>query len=202
MTKPERAREEPKAPVTEEDLFRVSNMIERYKKAAGRKNGVLLKAVAEVKKDTKGQDVILVQWSVDYAGPRFPLHILKPSLELGAYNHTAVVFYPVDKNGLAKYGVPIHPPVSTILPAYPEEAFLKVNKGEVARGALEIPLGAVANTARTKHPKVFSEFAPHALYVQLHHAPRERGEHLGLDAWTGALQSELVHVPLEKPEEK
>lgn len=193
---------EDKAPTSEikdEDLFKIDRIIDNYKKYAGRKNGVLLQAKAEVKKE--GAVVLLIHWSIDYAGPRFPLHILEPSLNVGSYNQTYLLFFPVDDKGIS-HPVAIHPGVHDGPSMASKEAFLSVKRGEVARGTIELPLTTVKNAVRLKHPEVFSKFAPLQLYVQLRHTPYERGDTWGLDAWTGKLQSELLRIPLERSEKK
>jgi hypothetical protein len=45
---------------------------------------------------------------------------------------------------------------------------------------------------------LFDKSSPEFLLVRLYYAPTDRGERLSLDAWTGAVQTELLPVPLDK----
>lgn len=103
----ERSKEQPKTEINPADLKKIDTIVKYSKEYAVRKNGVLLEAKAEAKNDGKGA-VLLIHWTLDYTGPRFPLHILKPSLGVGWYNQTNVELYPVDEKGIAHL-VTIHP---------------------------------------------------------------------------------------------
>lgn len=183
----------PKAEIKYEDLIKIEKLIETSKKYAGRKNGVLLDAKADAKKDAKGDLILLIHWSIDYAGPRYPLHILQPSLDVGWYNQTYVVLFPVDDKGIAHL-VPIHPEVPGFLTNAANESFLTVNRGEVARGTIEVPLKR-AGGRKIKVGKF--DIPPARLFVQLRHSPHDRAERFNLDAWTGTLQTPLIPVPIE-----
>jgi hypothetical protein len=186
----------PKGELKDEVPYKIERLIENYKKYSGRKNGVLLEVKAEVK--AKGDVILVLHWSIDYAGPRFPLHILQPSLGVGWYGQTYVVLFPVDEKGIA-HPVGIHPEVPGFLTTNAKEAFLTVNRGEEAKGTIEVPLKK-AGTRKIQVGKV--SIPPGRLFVQLRHAPYDRGERFNLDAWTGSgsqgtLQTPLIPVPIE-----
>jgi hypothetical protein len=180
----------------EKDRWKIEDLVKSAKESAGRKNGVLLEAKVEVTKDAKG-DVLLLHWSIDYTGPRFPLHILKPSLESAWHNQTYLKIYPVDEQGLT-YLFAIPPPdASPKLHTFSKEDFVTVKKGEVAKGTIKVPWTAViAQKVKTGKGRV----PPVKLYVQLVHAPKERGEQFNLDAWisgpSGGFQTSLSQVQI------
>lgn len=201
-----------KPEIKNEDLFKIESRIETSKKYAGRNNGVLLQAKAEVKKDGTGDvilnhdgglilvkkgDVILIHWSIDYDGPRFPLHILKPSFDVERRGQTYLTFELVDDKGIA-YPVALHAELPPLLTIADEQCFLTVNRGDVIRGTIEVPLQRVEVAARNKLVGKLSGFPPARLFVQLRHIPEDRAERFNLDAWTGALQTPLIPVPIER----
>ena len=200
-----------KPEIKDEDLYKIENRIETSKKYAGRKNGVLLQAKAEVKKDATGDvilnhdgglilikhgDVILIHWSIDYAGPRSPLHILKPSFALGWRGQTYLMFELVDEKGIA-HPVAVHPEFPVLLTIPHEESFLRVNRGEVVKGTIEVPLQRVEAEARNKLAGKLANIPPARLFVRLVHTPDDRAERFNLDAWSGSLQTQLIPVPIE-----
>ncbi len=186
-------------------LDNLNKRITEVKRYAVRKNGVLLQAKAEVKKTPKGSS-ILIHWTMDYAGPRFPLHILEPTLGYGYYGQCGVSLFLInEKKHLQE--ITIQPkPFPEILPPSVKESFLKINKNEVAKGTLEVPLfvsekevlkNFYIKDGRGKFLDKIPKFSGRLLYMQLQHSPYERGENLSLDAWTGSIITELIQVTID-----
>jgi hypothetical protein len=176
--------------------------LEGAREAAKRVNGVQLKLAAEVRESKRGTipgdtHEILLHWTIDYNGPRPPLTILRPSLDAPIGAQCGVIFYPVAPDG-KEYPVPFLAPVSDTPVDLQKEDFLRLKPGEVGRGTLIINALTLRAITHDRWPKQFAKGGAKPLYVQLRHAPMERGEGYGLDAWTGSLQSDWVSVPLEK----
>ncbi|HYT93430.1 MAG TPA: hypothetical protein VEL76_32230 [Gemmataceae bacterium] len=172
----------------------IERLIEGYRLGAVRVNGVKLAVAAA----TKG-DEILLHWSLDYTGPRQPLHILKPSLtEFAAAGQTTVLFFLIQdgKDYVVSYAAQSAFPHLWIGNRTPKEAYLAVERGKAGKGSLSASAGELWRAAKERFPGKFKEF-PAALYVQLRYSPTDRGEEHALDAWTGSLQTELVPVPLK-----
>jgi hypothetical protein len=166
---------------------------------AKRKNGVLLQATAKIVAGKEG-DEIRLDWTLDYNGPRQPLTILIPTL-FDTFGQTTVVFYAEDKDETSLYEY-ARPSDSWPVPWAPfvqnKELFIKVEKGKKGTGTIVVPVSKVASYYKEGWGQQFKD-PPKELYVQLVHAPFDRGEGFGgLDAWTGEVYSPLLKLSLEK----
>lgn len=176
----------------------------KSERVSGRRNGVLLRAEMDVKKDPKG-DVVLIHWFLDYDGPRPPLTIFKPSLDILAYGQCSVNFYSIDQDAEAP-DVGIQPDLTGSDPTWlalalghPDRSrFITVQKKEVARGTIEVPLASIAARTRELHPGKFKLFPPARLLAYLDFRPSTRAERLNLDPWTGEVRTPWTSVPVEK----
>lgn len=185
----------------------VRNLVEGYRQAAVRVNGALLRITTV---DGKGKldaatttfpfeagPPVAVHWSIDYDGPRPPLTILKPTLGPAGGGQTLLVFFLIAADG-KDYPVTIKASPPNIPGIYlsGKDDFVSIGPKRTARGTVTVSWSQVWSAAREKWPAQLGKASPQAVYVQLRHGPTDRAEHLGLDAWTGALQTELVPVPL------
>jgi hypothetical protein len=62
-------------------------------------------------------------------------------------------------------------------------------------GSVSVPLEKIQEYFPQKLPGLFKG-KPNKVYLQLHHHAGERGEGLGLDAWTGDLFSKVMELSL------
>ncbi|MEQ8785246.1 MAG: hypothetical protein RIC55_03070 [Pirellulaceae bacterium] len=184
----------------------VRKLVEGYRQAAVRVNGARLRITV----DGKGKldpattapldpgPPVAVHWSIDYDGPRPPLTILKPTLKPAGHAQTRLVFFLIAADGEG-YPVTIaaSPPNIPGIFLSDKDDFVTIEPKETARGAITVSWSRVWTAAQDRWPGQFAAGDPRAVYVQLRHGPTDRAEHLGLDAWTGQLQTELAPAPLE-----
>jgi hypothetical protein len=176
-------------------------LIQNSKEAAAQPvNGVRLRAKMELKNDAK-KPMIRVDLTISYDGPRFPLHILRPSFGPYSYGQTKLAIHLIDhkeENHIVIVHPPVPPPVGIPGAAIGRSTFLTLQKNEIGKGTFEVSVQEVEDQARRKHPKLFQDSAPILWLAELYHFPEDRGEIHSLDAWTGLIRSELLVVPLEK----
>ena len=81
----------------------------------------------------------------------------------------------------------------------PKDLFITVEKGKELSGLIKVPVAEVKKQLLAKWPQYIGDHPPAALYVQLLHFPKERGEDLNLDAWTagGNSWSGLYSAPVK-----
>jgi hypothetical protein len=168
------------------------------KRPAVRRNGVLMTAKAEVK-DGKEQK-LLVHWTLDYDGPRWPLIIVKPSLSIGYRGITSILFYAFGKDKEVRV-FSVQAMEWSEVPFNFKSDYVTAEKGKPAQGILEVPIKQIKEEARRKYPGDWQPFESASLYLRLSHNPGKRGEEYGLDAWTGYLSTQLVPIATGSPTE-
>jgi hypothetical protein len=166
-----------------------------------RVNGVRLRIEAKPGADGP-RDRIQVRWTLSYNGPRWPFIILAPTLTRETDAQTALLFLATGKSGTT-YGHEVQsPPPSPFYPfPFPpskRDWFAWVERdGGGGSGTLEVAVADLKKYFTGVLPQEFDPAKPPRLYVRMFHSPKDRGEHLRLDAWTGRLRSTAVHVSLE-----
>ncbi len=176
----------------------------KTERISGRRNGVLLRAEVDLKKHAKG-GVVLVHWFIDYDGPRLPFTIFKPSLDKLSANQISIHFFPV-YGDVDYFHVGIDPDTSGSDPtllgfalAFPAlSQFITLQKNEIAKGTIEVPLATVEVKMRERYKEKTGKFPPSHLFARIAFTPLHRGDHLKLDSWTGDLRTAWIAVPLEK----
>ena len=180
-------------PGAKEDL---EKFIRDLHQRSGRVNGSELSITAEVK-----DDVVHIKWTLDYTGFRQPLIIQKPMYPEYSYGATTLQF-------IAPGGKDPQIPIAAFSgrsPAgrepirAPKELFITVEKGKELAGLIKVPVGDVKKQLQSKWPQYIGDTPPTALYVQLLHFPKERGEDHDFDAWTagGNSRSGLYSAPVK-----
>jgi hypothetical protein len=158
-------------------------------------NGVQLRTPkAEVVQQVDGKG-LRVHWEVRHSGKRWPLVILAPDIERKTSGDTRLTLYAQGTSGKA-YAWTWESPTDPFGQAQSnEDWFLTVDrKAGKAEGDVEVELRA-AKEAFLKHlAKELDADKPPPMYVRLQHWPRDRGEHLKLDAWTGPLIGPVTKV--------
>jgi hypothetical protein len=129
----------------------------------------------------------VIDWQIDYNGPRHPFTVLSPDLFPQAFEQTAIHFWYVGDGGRA---IPFRVAAGVIAGAWPvrKEHFSVAEGSKPVAGQLVVYEGSLSQIAGR-------EFGPgDVLLVQLEHAPRSRGDETRttLDAWTGKLWSQVV----------
>lgn len=158
--------------------------------------GARLRAKASVVPKQGKPDEIIIDWTLDYNGPRPPLIILKPSLEVKSRGQTEVIFYAEGKNG---YPYEFHhkspAPLYTIQNRTIDD-YLIIDKGKTAAGKIRVSMEWVRFFFQLYlHPSQYGKEPP-VIHVQLRHKPYERMD--VLDAWTGELYSKVHKVNVKK----
>jgi hypothetical protein len=186
--------DEPKPPAADgKDVHpALAEVFKERAKLHRRQTGALLTIAARWEKRPRGGPTgpglaVVIDWSIDYDGPRHPFTVLNPSLSPSAAEQTTVHFWYVDTAGRA---VPFQLAAGDIAGPWlvrPED-FSVAAGGKPVDGQLEVYEGGLAQRAGRR-------FRPgDVLLVQLEHTPRDRGDVTGstLDAWTGRLWSQPV----------
>jgi hypothetical protein len=163
-----------------------------------------------------------VRWTLNYAGPRSRLIILKPTFPeyAGPQVNTAASRAPfrtylgytfftisIPEDGrqaltvvrlLQDRRIPGHEAVGNA-------DFVTVEKGQSLSEIISLPASRLRAVLEKEWPRFNREKPPPRLYLQMHHLAGERGErielspdHIGLDAWTGDLESRLIRLELSK----
>lgn len=178
-----------------------AQLAERYKVRHERSNGALLTIKAKAGKTEKGVPTMVIEWQIDYDGPRPPFTVLKPSLErlTMAANQTMLYVYysnPDGSGGQMRIEAPEFR--GDGFPPRPSPAdFVTSVPGKPVTGSFEVWLAREA----PKFQPHLRRFEPgETIYLQLHHSPTDRGEKdpPPLDAWTGRLWSAPVPVTVGK----
>jgi len=164
--------------------------------------GVQLKATKAEVVERDGRKVLRVHWAIEYTGKRWPLVILEPSLDRDTDRQTRLAILARGKSGEG-YSWTAHSrrPVGVYLFESHSELdwFLEVPKeAGKAEGVIELDFDEAKNRFVKQMPDEFSADVTPALYVRLHHRPRDRAEHLQLDAWAGELSARAIKVTIDK----
>lgn len=171
-----------------EDRIHVSDLPLR------REHGVQLRGSYDIHR-TKNDIEIRIHWELDYLGPRAPLIIHRPSLEPASGCQTMVEFFPVAVK-INDCPITFSRPVVEGRLRSQRKSFLKLQLGEVARGTITVKASDFWQELRKRWPKHLGQ-EPKLLFAVLTHMPRDRGEHLDLDAWTGDLHTRRMEIGLE-----
>src|SRR5262245_7272227 len=182
----------------------LADLYKRDARDARRVNGVLLRATPVVE-SKDGPFLLRLRWTLDYTGPRPPLTILRPTLDLPTSSQTAVEVYAegADKK-VYRLGLCSNRPGGDFYRTY-KGAFFKVEKGQPATGTITLFAGEIADAFPNEQPEAFPA-RPRDVHVRIHHKPFDRGNEFGtvqeigdgLDGWTGELYSPLTPVELRK----
>ncbi len=179
----------------------LAKLLKERNDLAKRVNGALLEATAHVAK-RDNEEVVQLEWSLSYDGPRPPLVVLPPILVchpehgilIGFHRHACAYFLTVGRDGEA-----FTLPITTEgfrdgrLPPAEEHEFVVVPAGEKATGILELPLSLVAKKFQQRWPQTFLGKTPWPLYVQFYYRPSDRGPG-DFDAWTGELFTKTIRL--------
>jgi hypothetical protein len=189
---------------------------------SGKQNGVELAIKVKGVPNKEFTD-IEVAWTLTYSGPRPPLIIVRPSLELTTGQSTVFLYaapkgknYAVlfavasarEENGFVidAYGekkpLPDLPKVGTLphpdqfkLRTRTKDWFVTVPAGKSATGVLTVSGAKLKHHLLTSYPGEFDPKEPPRLFVSLVHTPLDRGEDFNLDAWVGWLEVPANAVP-------
>jgi hypothetical protein len=184
-------------------------MVEQSKseRISGRRNGVRLRAEVGIRKDKKG-DVVLLHWLIDYTGPRQPLIILRPTLAAVGYQQCSVDFLPIDEEGFyhtvdirfepESMEEPVVRFLAQVVANPAKEEIITIENGKVGKGTIEIPLAQIEAKAKKLLPGKFAKFPPERMLVKLLLYPTNRAVDQNYDLWTGDLHTEMLPVPLGK----
>lgn len=170
-------------------------------------NGVSFDIGAKVDRQDAG-DVIVIAWRLSYDGPRQPLIIVEPTVAKKTNAATRVTFYAVPEGKKAGWAcdfvsgfqeVRLAPPLDPTGAkdgTLAKEVFIEVEYGKQAKGEIAIPASQLRKQlAQRRADRFFDPKVPPQLFVEVRHAPTDRGEKHSLDAWTGTLRSDLIAVP-------
>jgi hypothetical protein len=146
---------------------------------------------------------ILVQWTLDYDGPRPPLIILRPEFPSDSLGCT---YFSVFIPGLAEKPVAVRLEQdrgAEMFLGFPKERFISAQEGQTCSDSIVLPISRVKAALEKASPQFDKDNPPDQLYLQLHHNPRLRTnlrapQPDGLDAWTGDLSSNVVRIKLSK----
>jgi hypothetical protein len=165
-------------------------------------SGLQLKLTKADTAERDGRKLLRVHWSLQYTGKRWPLVILEPSLDRETDGQTDLTLLATGKSGNT-YGWTARSPRPLLADAFLIHSeldwFVEIQKipGR-AEGVLEIDLGEARGRFLKQLPNEFSAEVTPTLYVWMHHRPRDRAEHLHLDAWTGRLTARPIKVSIDK----
>lgn len=161
------------------------------------RSGVVLETPKAEVVEKDGKTLLRVQWRIKYAGPRWPLIILEPSLTRPAFRGTKVLVIAKGKSREDYATVLVNPPWNPFErnPVAPKDWFLTVPKEKgKAEGVLEADLAEVKRRLLKYYPDEFDPAAAPELYVRMVHDVTDRGDEVDLDAWTGHLLATPVKV--------
>lgn len=189
--------------------------------ASTKRNGVKLAIKAKPVANGKFTD-IQVAWTITYTGPRSPLIIVQPTLELPTAQTTVSIWaFPQGKN----YGLPFVAitPIGWPVPGMPnflrvpgkvtelqspfsgnglsggqmfrkKDFFVRIAKGKIAKGMLIISGQELKEILLKTLPDDFDSKKPPRLFMEVIHDVSYRGEAWNLDAWTGKLVVPLIEI--------
>lgn len=165
-------------------------------------NGVEWSVKAKMRRLTSGAEVIDLNWSIKATSPRSPLIILEPSLDNANGETTKADVFAFPKGSDRGRAITLtteQPPFWATWWGGREpltrEWFLTVERGKTATGTMSIAVSQIKRELLTFYPAEFSEAVPPKLYVVVQHNPLDRGSWYDLDAWTGALASDILDIP-------
>ncbi len=204
--KGEKAKEDPRVPVA---IFERDAKDEQVV----RKNGVTLTVRTNAPK-MLGDKVVELFWTLRYDGPRSPLVIVNPSLDLPSGMQTIVRLYaapPGKEYGFAyAYAsrwyeevklpdpgigccTPFRiTPLSTFRKS--KEHFLVIPAGKRVSGSILLPLKEMKEFFLREFPREFDGKRAPRLFAEVRYHPSDRAEDLNLDAWTGDLTTGPLRV--------
>jgi hypothetical protein len=166
--------------------------------ADGAKNGIVLQG-----KVTVEAEEVKLHWTLDYKGPRSPLIILAPSIELLTFAQTVVYCYAEGRDGMV-YEVRLYSPGDASPRVGAEkEWFLTSKDGKPLTGTITFPVATLAREYQKRWPEQFAK-APPPLRLRLEHKPTDRGERFSLDAWAvGSITNyfpttKTIEIPLKR----
>jgi hypothetical protein len=160
-----------------------------------RQTGALLTLTARWEKRPLGGPVptqglaVIIDWTIDYDGPRHPFIVLSPDLFPQAFEQTAIHFWSAGDGGQTV-------PFRVAAEIFPGDWEVRRDHFSVARDGKPVAGQLVVYEDRLRQA-AGRRFGPaDVLLVQLEHAPRDRGDDTGtiLDAWTGRLWSNAIPV--------
>jgi hypothetical protein len=152
-----------------------------------------------------GDKVIELFWTLRYDGPRSPLVIVKPSLEIPSGVQTFVLLHaaPAGKDYGYSYATfsplfeqekPLAAGIGCCLPFPPllkfkksKDDFLFIPSGKQVRGCIQVSLREMKALFLRAYPGEFDRKRAPTLFADVHYRPYDRAEDLSLDAWTGDL---------------
>lgn len=184
----------------------ICKQVESSKKFATRVNGVKLDATVEViraedsakkdrRKNASVEHKIAFHWTLDYDGPRQPLIILTPSLELPTSRQTWINFHALGSDSKS-----VILPFFSLLPRHPVRIdpafFTTIPQGKKATGTIEVSGSSLLEALHSERATKVVPFPPRAILARLRHEPFDRGRDHNLDAWTGFLQTKFLRIPL------
>ena len=184
--------------VYEDDYPRPSGDLKEMLKVKDKRvNGVKLTIETYVDEGPKYR--IGVRWFLDYDGPRGNLIILAPTLDRITYGQTTLFFFATGKSGKT-YVWREESSVGNLGPL-PVDAhkdwFASCPSIEGMRDYTDdiiVVPGDLRRVFRKRYPNEFDPGIAPPLYVIMLHCPKDRGEHLGLDAWTGQLPTAMSKI--------
>jgi hypothetical protein len=151
------------------------------KTAGSASNGVYFELEAVV-----GDDAFRLTWTMWYTGKRKPLITVRPSLP---GDQTTLVI----TSGSAREMVTIKSSSGRGDVSTSKEGFLHLATAKKAVGHLDLPK---KDLLRLIENYMFVDSSPAQLTLQLVHRPSDRGAEL--DAWTGEVKTNVVHVKFRK----
>jgi hypothetical protein len=169
-----------------------------------RKNGVTFTVRTNAPK-MLGDKIIELFWTLRYDGPRSPLVIVNPSIELPSGMQTVVMLYAVPAgkayafpyakfSPLYEMEKPLAAGIGCCLPFAPlpkikksKDHFLSVPSGKQVSGSIRIPLKEMKEQFLQAFPGESDGKRAPRLFAEVRYHPNDRAEDLNLDAWTGDL---------------
>jgi hypothetical protein len=168
-----------------------------------RRNGVTFTVRANAPR-MLGDKLIELFWTIEYSGPRSPLVIIKPQLDVTGGGQTMALFYakPPGKDHARVYGMvslvewePLVPDGGICLPfrqSFPgrkisRDWFLSVPSGKKVSGSIVVAVRPIKDFLMGRYPKEFDAKRTPTFFIDLSYTPFDRAEDLNLDAWTGDL---------------
>ncbi len=135
-------------------------------------NGVLLQASVRIQ-PRQDADKIVLDWTLDYEGPRSPLIILEPSLEFTTRGQTVLMFLAKGKNGIVHaFDVASPNPDPFRSPAMgspswaKKEWFVTIDKKKALTRSLDVSARKVRDHFTVYYPDQYEASAPelHVMY--------------------------------------
>jgi hypothetical protein len=200
--------DDPKPPAAGKDVPpAIAELVKERDKLHKRQTGALLTITAKWVKEPGVVAGIVIDWQIDYDGPRRPFTVLSPYLGYLAISQTALRFWHPDADGKPT-GFKLEAEGEGKPPTKRKEHFSISVDGKPVTGRIVVGSSAyLKGHFGGREPKPGDP----RLWVQLEHAPTDRGDGYDmirdpatgfatkgptwtLDAWTGQLWSQVVEV--------